>query len=572
MIKRDIRIFGLTRRKKYDLLIGTDPSLAHIGFIRRIPVITVLEDDFKVVPFLARTTFPFTTTILTPEVCNIGRYTRKKAGYKGYMKLGYLHPSVFQADHNKIGFDESFVIIRLTKHSAHHDFGITGLNISLVRKIITEVLKTGRKILISSEAKIEDTILKDYSLNVNPSDIHHFLSFADLLISDSQSMSVEAAMLGTPSIRISDFVGRISVLEELEHKYNLTFGIKPDENDKVLTKLTELLNFPDRKNVFQIRRNNMLDDKINVTDFMVWFLESYPQSIKIIKENPDYQNRFSQAGVSSQVIAEKDACLISDNSFYSKNFSRDFTISLYNNLIQALQKNGYEFQTLKDFIVQPKQKASMLRHDVDELPYNSLKTAQIEYKSGIKSSYFFRIIPRSLNETVLKEIAEMGHEIGYHYEDLTLCKGDIDKAYDSFCRNLEKLRKLYPVKTICMHGSPLSRWDSKDIWRKYDYKKLGIIAEPYFDIDFSKVFYLTDTGRCWDGQRFNIRDKITTSFNLSFHSTKDIIHAITTKKLPDQIMFTIHPQRWSNKPLPWIKELLAQNIKNIIKSTFVSKE
>lgn len=271
------------------------------------------------------------------------------------------------------------------------------------------------------------------------------------------------------------------------------------------------------------------------------------------------------------MIAEKDVCLIGDNSFYGNRFSRDFTLPLYYYLIKSLEKDGYGFQTLKDFVVQPKQKVSMLRHDVDELPYNSLITAQIEYKSGIKSSYYFRIIPRSLNETVLKEIAEMGHEIGYHYEDLTLSKGDIDKAYDSFCRNLEKLRKLYPVKTICMHGSPLSKWDSKDIWSKYDYKKLGILAEPYFDIDFAKVLYLTDTGRCWDGQRFNIRDKITTSYNLSFHSTKEIIHAITTKMLPDQIMFTIHPQRWSDKPLQWVNELLSQNIKNIIKSTFVSK-
>ena len=76
-----------------------------------------------------------------------------------------------------------------------------------------------------------------------------------------------------------------------------------------------------------------------------------------------------------------------------------------------------------------------------------------------------------------------------------------------------------------MHGSPISKWDSRDIWKKYDYKKLGIIGEPYFDIDFNNVFYLTDTGRCWDGEKFSIRDKVNSSFNFSFHSTQQIINA-----------------------------------------------
>ena len=71
----------------------------------------------------------------------------------------------------------------------------------------------------------------------------------------------------------------------------------------------------------------------------------------------------------------------------------------------------------------------------------------------------------------------------------------LDKAIKSFEINLEKLRKLYPVKTICMHGSPLSKFDNRKIWDKFDYRDYGIIAEPYFDVDFDKVFYMTDKGR-----------------------------------------------------------------------------
>lgn len=69
------------------------------------------------------------------------------------------------------------------------------------------------------------------------------------------------------------------------------------------------------------------------------------------------------------------------------------------------------------------------------------------------------------------------------------------------------MRTLVPVSTIVMHGSPRSKHDSRDLWKHYDYRSLGIIGEPYFDIDFSKVFYITDTGRCWDGDRYSVRDK-----------------------------------------------------------------
>ena len=102
----------------------------------------------------------------------------------------------------------------------------------------------------------------------------------------------------------------------------------------------------------------------------------------------------------------------------------------------------------------------------------------MEQALGISGSYYFRIVPESYDEGIIREISLLGHEIGYHYEDLALAGGNADKAYESFCRNLEKFRKLVPVTTICMHGSPLSKWDSRAIWDKYDYRPLGITAEP----------------------------------------------------------------------------------------------
>lgn len=252
----------------------------------------------------------------------------------------------------------------------------------------------------------------------------------------------------------------------------------------------------------------------------------------------------------------------------------DFTIKTYQTLLKSLLESDYKFQAFWEFIENPFQKTIILRHDVDLLPYNSLRFAQIQAELGIKGSYYFRAIPESWDEKVIKEIVYMGHEIGYHYENLTTCNGDLVAAIDDFKFNLEKLRKLTSVSTICMHGSPRSKYDSRDLWKKINYQDYGIIGEPYFDIDFNSVFYLTDTGRRWDGWKMSLRDKIPQQDEwikneMTFHSTNDIVKAIIENRLPDQIMFTFHPQRWTSKPIPWMKELVFQNIKNQIKKFIV---
>ena len=246
----------------------------------------------------------------------------------------------------------------------------------------------------------------------------------------------------------------------------------------------------------------------------------------------------------------------------------DFTIKQYIRLIKAIKEDGYEFQTFNDFIENSKSKSVILRHDVDLLPFNSLRFAEIQHKMGIKGTYYFRAVPESWNESVITDIFNLGHEIGYHYENLTTCKGDLTKGFEDFKTNLSKLRELAPVSTICMHGSPLSKFDSKDLWNKYNYKSLGIIGEPYFDVDFNRVFYLTDTGRRWDGHKVSVRDRVSSSFMQSYHSTNEIINDLSKSNLPCKIMFTFHPQRWHDDTLQWTKELVLQNIKNIIKKYF----
>lgn len=244
----------------------------------------------------------------------------------------------------------------------------------------------------------------------------------------------------------------------------------------------------------------------------------------------------------------------------------DFTLNKYSELLQALTTSGKKFS---------------LRHDVDLKPENSLATARIESQHGLQATYYFRAVPESWNERIIKEISALGHEIGYHYECLTTCNGNMELAWKDFKKNLKDLRRLAPVNKICMHGSPRSKWDSKDLWKKYDYRSQGIDYEPYLDTDYTHALYLTDTGRRWDGWKVSVRDKIPEwqgkwqEQGLVFHTTDEIIQWLKSNNIPQHlttIYITTHPQRWSNNPILWLKELVMQNLKNIVKAILVRKQ
>ena len=239
----------------------------------------------------------------------------------------------------------------------------------------------------------------------------------------------------------------------------------------------------------------------------------------------------------------------------------DFTLETYGALLEALKERAF--------------RSLVLRHDVDLLPGNSLRTARLEAERGISGIYYFRAVPESWDEAVIRAIADLGHEIGYHYESMATCRGDVEAAYADFCRNLERLRALVPVRSICMHGSPRSPYDNRDLWKRYDYHALGIDNEPYLDTDFSQVFYLTDTGRRWDGFRVSVRDKIPrwqeewTARGLVFHTTGEVIDGLRTGLIPDRLMMTVHPQRWNPFGPRWVGEWAAQSMKNVIKRLII---
>lgn len=281
-IKKEVGLYKLVKKHNIQLLVGTSIVIAHIAKITGAKSLIFTEDDVEVTHLSAKLGYPFCDHIVSPIVCNLGKWKKKAIQYNGYQKLAYLNPDRFhvQEDFKITGIDlnQRFFLLRFSSLSAHHDIGIGGISNNLAESIIN-ILSSQGEIFISSERQLPP-MFERYRLRMDPIHIHQILARAELLISDSQSMSVEAAMLGVPSIRFSDFAGRISVLEELEHKYGLTYGIKTATPARLLEKVDELLCIPDLQTEYQKRRHNMLNEKIDVNCFMTQLIDNYPGSIK----------------------------------------------------------------------------------------------------------------------------------------------------------------------------------------------------------------------------------------------------------------------------------------------------
>ena len=241
----------------------------------------------------------------------------------------------------------------------------------------------------------------------------------------------------------------------------------------------------------------------------------------------------------------------------------DFTLQKYRELCEAVLEN-YKPLTVRSYLVEkPTNKFVILRHDVDKKPESALKLAKLESELGIRSTYYFRMKKDVFKPDIIKKIAKMGHEVGYHYEVLDKARGDPEKAIKIFEEELRRFRKICDVHTICMHGNPLTPWLNKDIWKEYDYRKFGIIGEAYISIDFDKIMYFSDTGRTWSS-RYNVKDFASSKKDVK--STDDLIDLLR-KDVAKRFYILTHPNRWSSNHIEWFAELISQNIKNIGKLT-----
>lgn len=295
LMGKTLETWKIARREHPDILVGSDGVLAYVGKLMRKPAFECSEDDAEAISLYAKMFFPFYTGVICPDCCSAWKWDKKKIGYKSYHELGYLHPNQFEPDKAKVeqyGIDTTkpYTLIRFAQLTAHHDVGIHGINTEIAQRILDMVNKEG-SVYITSERPLEPQF-EQYRIKINPLDMHHVMAFASLYIGDSQTMAAEAGVLGVPFVRFNDFVGRLSYLNELENKYQLGFGHKTNDAEGFIASIQRWLETPDRKEICAQRRQKMLSEKIDYAKFLTWFIENYPESRDIMKQNPDYQLNF----------------------------------------------------------------------------------------------------------------------------------------------------------------------------------------------------------------------------------------------------------------------------------------
>lgn len=287
------KLISISKQFKPDMYIGFGSMYAAIT-AKLLNKPSIIFDDTENAKFGQLFYKPFASIIISPK-CFTPNFGKKHIKFDGYMELCYLRKNYFKPDKSifkLLGLkqDEKFVLLRFVSWNANHDIGHFGISFENKIKIVKEFLRFHR-VFISSESKLPLEIER-YRINIPSERMHDVLAYATLFFGESATMASECAVLGTPSIYL-DNVGR-GYTDEEESKYNLVYNFTESEDDqeKAIKKGVEILSRNQDPTLWNERRQKLLSDKIDVTAFMIWFVENYPESAKIMKENPDYQNRF----------------------------------------------------------------------------------------------------------------------------------------------------------------------------------------------------------------------------------------------------------------------------------------
>jgi len=241
----------------------------------------------------------------------------------------------------------------------------------------------------------------------------------------------------------------------------------------------------------------------------------------------------------------------------------------YGELCRALKNVGYTPATVYQFLSgDAPGKIAILRHDVDRKPENAMRMAELEHSLGICSTYYFRY-PHTFRPEIIKPVLALGHEVGYHYEVLAKAKGDYASAITLFSQELDAFKAICDVRTICMHGSPLSPYDNRDLWKKYDFREFGIMGEAYLSMAGKGLRYLTDTGRNWGG-KYSVRDAMPGAGGIppSVATTDDLARWIVSAGA-ERLYLTVHPERWAVSEGEWATGYMMDLVMNAGKVVLV---
>jgi predicted glycosyltransferase len=291
LIRSDIRLYKIVRQFKPDLVLSHGSFyLSHVAFLLRIPHIT-FEDTGNLEQIILYK--PFSKIILTPHTF-VRQLGKKQLRFKGTKELAYLHPNHYKPDPsilNELGIqnNEKYVLLRFVSWNASHDFGHKGITLKNKLKLIEEISKYA-KVFISSEANLPEQ-LKKLRIKIPPEKILDVMYYAELLYGESATMASEAAVMGVPAIYL-DNIGRCYTRDL--GNFGLIFNYTESEADQAesIKKAVELVSQPYYKENLQLNRNKMLRESIDLSSFLVWFIEEYPVSASILHDNPDYQDRF----------------------------------------------------------------------------------------------------------------------------------------------------------------------------------------------------------------------------------------------------------------------------------------
>ena len=267
LIRRDIKIIQLHLGKKFEASYGTSVSISHLTALFGVPSYCFSDDDDSVIPLHVNITYPFATKIINPIGLKHKKWKNKRIFYNSYQKLSYLHPDIFKPNINvltKYNLNpEGYVVVRKSALMAHHDKGVKGLTTDLWEKINKVIERY--KIIFSEENK--------KSISIEPYDMHDVLAYAKMLITDSQSMATEAALVGTPCVRYSSLVGKLSCIEELVNKYKLMFEFKIGQEGPMLKMVKKIIYDPTIAIEIKKRKEKVLTDKVNLNNWMIDFFE-----------------------------------------------------------------------------------------------------------------------------------------------------------------------------------------------------------------------------------------------------------------------------------------------------------
>jgi len=233
---------------------------------------------------------------------------------------------------------------------------------------------------------------------------------------------------------------------------------------------------------------------------------------------------------------------------------RDFTLQKYAQLCQTLKRLACPILTIKQFLQagQPPEFAVVLRHDVDRALARAMRMAELEAAYGLPATYYLRRTRAVFQAAQIRQLSRLGHEVGYHYEVLARTRGNRQQALAMFARELAQFRRIVPVETVSMHGSPLTPWNNLDIWQPpYNFAAYDLIGEAYLSIDYAGLYYLTDTGRSWKAGRYNLRDRAgARPLPGQICTTDDLIDFLAER--PDgPVIINAHPNRWTSGWPAW---------------------